>query len=111
MANIFPDNAEAVKTIEDCFEYAMVDAYGDDEQATGWLTALEEILDDVKKVKLLGEEVEFDGLDLDDTSVVAVCKKNGKKAKIALSSIELTKPTKLQTLWLSAYKEWQKVNA
>lgn len=109
MRTFIPESADQAKTIEDCIEYASVDAYNEEEQAGGWLSIIEEIFDNVNQVKLLGEEVDLKGFDLDGTTVVAICKKGGKKARISLDSIEFVDPTKIQSLWLSAYRKWQKV--
>lgn len=84
-----------------------MDANGEDERASGWLTCLEEILEDVGEVLFLGAPVRFIGLDLSgDTVVVAAIEKGGKKAKVSLDSIELIKPTKAQTLWIKAYVQY-----
>ncbi|MGK5085364.1 hypothetical protein WDW37_18920 [Bdellovibrionota bacterium FG-1] len=93
-----------VKTVEECEETATMDAYDEYEQASGWLTCLEEILEGVEQVVCMGNPVKFTGLDLSgDTVVVAVIGRQGKTAKVALDSIELIKPTKAQALWLKAY--------
>lgn len=66
---------DQVKIVDDCIETATLDAYGEDEQASGWLACLEEIFADVKEVRLLGEPVKMKGLDLAEHQVVAVCSK------------------------------------
>jgi len=68
-----------VKSIRDCVETATVDCYDESEQASGWLACLDDVFDEVKKVKIFGEEVEFASFDLSGTAVVAICKKNKKK--------------------------------
>jgi len=98
---------EDVKTIEECVEIATMDTYEDWEQASGWLTCIEEIFGNVREVKVMGEIVSLKGFDLDGTSVVAVCKKMKMKTKITLDSIEIIKPTKAQKLWLEAWTKWQ----
>ena len=72
-----------VKKESDCEELATVDAYGDEEVATGWQTCLEEVFEGIGKVKVLGQEVQFTGFDIErDHAVVAVCK-SGKKRVVA----------------------------
>jgi len=98
---------EDVKTIEECVEEATMDTYGDWEQASGWLTCIEEIFGNVREVKVMGETVNLKGFDLDGTSVVAVCKKGKMKIRTTLDSIEIIKPTRAQKLWLKAWIKWR----
>jgi hypothetical protein len=95
-----------VETIEDCRECATLDAYGEEEQATGWLTCLEEILGDVKKVKILGAAATLKGFDLRNCEVVAICAKGEKTVKVSLDSIEWPTLSPTQELWLQAWAKW-----
>ena len=99
-------NIEDVETVEDCVEAAIIDAYGEYEQATGWLTCLQDIFSNVKEVNLLGEAVTLTKLDLVDNVVVAICAKKRHKAKVTFDSIQLLKPTSEQELWHKAWKSW-----
>ncbi|MBU0761262.1 MAG: hypothetical protein KJ600_02615 [Nanoarchaeota archaeon] len=96
---------EDVKTIEECVEEATMDAYEDWEQASGWLTCIEEILGGIGEVKLMGKIVRLKGFDLDGTFVVAVCKKRKMKIRTTLDSIEIMGPTWAQKL---RFKAWIK---
>jgi hypothetical protein len=96
-----------VQSIEDCEELATVDAYNEDEQASGWLTCLEEVFDGVEEVKLAGDVVKLEGFDLKGYTIVAVCGKNRKKLMVTLDSIELIGPTRAQALWREAWLRWQ----
>ena len=80
---------ENVKTIEECEEIATMDTYEDWEQASGWLTCIEEIFGNVREVKIMGEIVKLEGFDLDGTSVVAAYKKMKMKIRTTLDSIEI----------------------
>lgn len=97
---------EKVKTAQDCIEQATVDAYDDCEQLEGWVCCFDEIFNDIKKVRILGEDVSFKGVQSDQGSVLAMCEKNKFKAKVSLDSLELIKPTKQQSLWLKAWRQW-----
>ena len=99
---------DEVRSIQDCTECATVDAYGEYKQATGWLTCLEDVFDDIQKVKVAGEVVTLKGFDLEhDVVVVAICEKNRKKLRLTLDSIELIDPTPVQKLWLEAWLAWR----
>ncbi|MBF0366613.1 MAG: hypothetical protein HQK50_13655 [Oligoflexia bacterium] len=100
---------ENAKTIQDCEEIAIVDAYDEYEQAAGWFTCLEEVFCDCNEVLFMGEVVQFKYFDQGETSVTAVIGKKGKTAKVSLESIEsieLIKPSRLQALWHKAYLEY-----
>jgi hypothetical protein len=103
------DDWEDAETIEECTEMATVDCNGEDEEAYGWLNALNDVFSDVKQVKVAGEVVKFKNFDMvNDTAVVAICEKNKKKIKVTLDSLELINPTKAQELWLEAWLDWAK---
>jgi len=94
------------KSIKQCHEVATVDAYGEEEQATVWLTCIEEMFDKFERVKVLGESVKLKGFDLIANSVVAICLKGKSKARISLDSLEFPILTKAEALWISAWKKW-----
>ncbi len=105
--NVFKEFQKAlrsVKTVDDCEEVAVVDAYDDHEVAAGWMTCLDEILGDVKSVKILDKEVELKGFDIErENAVVIICKSGKKTVRVSLASVEWPKLTKLQKLWLQAW--------
>jgi len=95
------------KSIEDCFEVATVDAYGKEEQAVGWLTCIEAMFDKFEYVRVLGLEVKLEGFDLANArAIVAICHKGKKKTKIALESVDFSKLSERELLWLKAWKKW-----
>ena len=95
------------RSIKDCFEAATVDAYGEEEQAVGWLTCIQEMFDKFEHVTVLDQEVDLEGFDLaNERAVVAICRKGRKKTKIALESVEFPKLSPKEKLWLEAYREW-----
>jgi hypothetical protein len=95
------------KTVEDCFEVATLDAYGEEEQAVGWLTCIQEMSDRFERVNVLGQEVDLEGFDLaNDRAVVAICRKGKSKTRIALESVDFSKLSKGESLWLKAWKKW-----
>jgi len=105
----FESDLLRVKKESDCEELATVDAYGDDEVATGWMTCLEEVLSGIDSVKVLGQDVRLTGFDIErENAVVAICRNGKKIARISLSSIEWPKLNKAQQLWLRAWTRQSK---
>jgi hypothetical protein len=92
------------KTIRDCHECATVDAYGDDEAASGWLTCIEEMFGKFDRVKVLGNEVVLDGFELKRLNVVAKCRSGRKSAFVSVESVEFPKLNKSEKLWLDGLK-------
>lgn len=95
------------KTTEDCEEMATVDCYNDDECLSGWLTCLEEVFEDINKVKLLEEDMNFKGFDFSGRNIITVCQRGRDKIKVTLDSVEFLNLTKVQRLWLEAWLKWQ----
>ena len=101
------DEMQECKSIKDCIELALVDAYGDDEQAVAWLTCIEEMFARFDRVKVLGQEVALEGFDLaDGLAVMAVCRQGKRKARVALESVEFPDLTPIEARWLKAWKQF-----
>jgi len=83
-----------------------MDAYGEDEQAAGWQACLETIFEGIEQACVLGKEVSLEGFDIaGGCSVVAICRKGNKTAKVTPDSLEFPKATKAQSLWFKAWRE------
>jgi len=107
--NSLLDEMRQCKSIKDCIELALVDAYGDDEQATAWLTCIEEMFARFDRVKVLGQEVALEGFDLGDgVAVMAVCRQGKRKARVALESVEFPDLTPIEARWLKAWKQFSR---
>ena len=89
-------------------EEATVDAYGEYEQAGGFLVMMEDNISCPFKAKVVGEIVEVEGFDLpgDSTSIQALCLRNGKKYKIDVTSLEWDGKPPKGVEWIDAYKAW-----
>jgi hypothetical protein len=95
------------RTVGDCIELATVDANGEEEQAVGWLTCIEEMFSRFKCVSILGHEVDLDGFDLaNGRTVVAICRSGKKKAKIGMESVVFPTLSTKEALWFKAWKKW-----
>jgi len=104
------DEMRQCKSVKACIDLALTDAYGEDEQAVAWLTCIEEMFGRFKQVRLMGNEVALVGFDLRNHDVVAVCQQGKRKARVTLDSIEFSEPTKIEQLWLRAWKRFSATN-
>jgi len=95
------------KSVKACIESALTDAYGEYEQASAWLTCIEEMFGRFDRVNLTGEEVALEGFDLaNDFAVVAVCRKGKRKTRVSLESVEFPDLTPIEAPWLKAWKQF-----
>ena len=51
------EEMQRCKSIEDCIELALTDAYGEYEQAGAWLTCIQEMFGRFEQVTVLGQEI------------------------------------------------------
>jgi hypothetical protein len=101
------EEMQECKSVEACIELALTDAYGEYEQASAWLTCIEEMFGRYKSVNLMGEQVTLQGFDLaNDVAVVAICRKGKRRARVALESIEFPGLTPIEVRWLKAWKQF-----
>ena len=96
------------KSVQACIELALTDAYGEEEQAVAWLTCIEVMFSRFKEVMLLGYPVMLVGFDLSHHAVVAVCRRDKKKIRATLDSIEFPDLTMVEARWLKAWKQFSK---
>ena len=97
------------KTVKACIELALTDAYGEYEQASAWLTCIEEMFGRFDRVKLMGEEVALQGFDLaNELAVVAICRKGKKWARVALESVEFADLSPIEARWLKAWMQFSR---
>ncbi|MEP6610016.1 MAG: hypothetical protein ABJA83_15275 [Burkholderiaceae bacterium] len=97
------------KTVKACIALALTDAYGESEEATAWLTCIEEMFGRFDRVKLMGEEVTLHGFDLaNESAVVAICGREKRRARVALESVEFPDLTPIETRWLKAWTQFSR---
>src|SRR5215471_14421778 len=76
--------------LDELVEEALVDAYGESEQATGFYTMMENDLQLPFETEILGMTVIVEGIDItEDDQLVAVCRKDKTKQRISLSELPL----------------------
>ena len=84
-----------------------MDAYGESEQATAFLTMLEEHLPLPFGATVLGEAVVVEKIDLSGADeLIAICRRRGKRQKIRLLDLELPVPRPKGAEWVAAYHHW-----
>ena len=90
-------------------EEATVDAYGESEQATAFLTMLEEHLALPFGATVLGEAVAVEKIDLNEADdLVAICRRGGKRQKLRLLDLELPVSRPKGAEWIAAYRRWSR---
>ena len=90
-------------------EEATVDAYGESEQATAFLTALEENLALPFGATVLGEAVVVEKIDLSNADeLFAICRRRGKRLKVRLLDLDLPVPRPKGAEWVAAYRRWSR---
>lgn len=104
---ILPSLSNAI--LEALIEEAVVDAYGDEEQTSGFFTMIEEHLALPFSVSIMGVEAVAEKVDLTrDCRIVAVCKRDGVKQRIEILDLPLPKPTPAGAEWIAAYSHWRR---
>ena len=94
--------------LDDLVEEALVDAYGESEQVTGFYTMMENDLQLPFETEILGMTVIVEGIDItDDDQLVAVCRKDKTKQRISLSELPLPSPLPNGAEWIVAYRYWR----
>lgn len=98
-----PSKARIRALIED----AVVDAYGDEEQRTGFYTMLEEYLAVPFETEILGVGVTVEEIRLtDDEQIVAICRRGRLRQRISILDLPLPRPVPTGAEWIEAYRAW-----
>jgi hypothetical protein len=107
-----PKGTPTARQLAELIEEATVDCYNDEEQATGFLTKIEDNLALPFATRLLGVEVSVVGVDLDDDIVIkALCKHGRKRQRIPLTDLPLPSPAPAGAEWVAAYRHWMRGRA
>jgi len=80
--------------LDDLVEEAITDAYGDEEQVSGFYTMLENDLGLPFETEILGVKVIVDGIDFTDdgNDIVAVCRKGKTRQRVSIRELPLPTP-------------------
>ena len=94
--------------LDDLVEEALVDAYGESEQVTGFYTMMENDLRLPFETEILGMTAIVEGIDItEDDQLVAVCRKDKTKQRISLTELPLPSPRPEGAEWIVAYRYWR----
>lgn len=93
--------------LDQLIEEAVVDAYGESEQTSGFYTMLEEYLAVPFAVDMLGAKVIVERVDLtDDERIVAVCRRGQSRQPISILDLPLPDPPPDGNEWIDTYRRW-----
>jgi hypothetical protein len=93
--------------LDEMIEEAIVDAYGESEQTTGFFTMLEDQLKLPFQTEVLGMQVTVERLDLtDDDQIVAVCLRGRTRQRIPILDLPLPAAPPPGAEWIEAYRRW-----
>jgi hypothetical protein len=95
--------------LKELIEQAIVDAYGEEEQAGGFFTMIEEHLALPFAVKVLGVGAEVEKVDMKlDGQIVAICRRGKTRQKIPILDLPLPTPAPAGVEWIVAYRHWRR---
>jgi len=95
------------RMLDQMIEEAIVDAYGDSEQTTGFYTMLEDNLTVPFETEILGIKVTVDRIDMtDDEQIVAVCARGKSSQRVPILELPLPDPPPRGAEWIDAYRRW-----
>jgi hypothetical protein len=93
--------------VKKLIEHAIVDAYGESEQRTGFFTMLEDNLALPFETEVLGMTVTVERIDLTDAEViVAICRRGEKRQVISILDLPMPEPQPAGAEWIEAYRCW-----
>lgn len=88
-------------------EEAIIDAYGQSEQLTGFLCMLQEHLAVPFMTEILGQAVRVERVDATDADeIVAICHRGQLRQKIPILDLPLLSPPPNGWEWIAAYRHW-----
>ena len=92
---------------EELVEEALIDAYGEPEQRTAFLTMLEEHLACPFTTEVLGQPVQVERVDLDESDeIVAICRRGRTRQRIPILNLPLPSRPPAGWQWIAAYRHW-----
>lgn len=93
--------------LEVLVEEAIVDAYNESEQRTGFLTVLEDNLVIPFETEVLGVAVTVERIDFSDAEeIVAICRRGAHRQAIPILDLPLPAPPPPGAEWIEAFRYW-----
>ena len=87
-------------------EEATVDAYGEDEQLSGFAVMMENDLAVPFKTRILGVTVTVRRIIQTESGIVADCVRDGHHQAISVLDLPLPEPPPKGAQWIAAYRSW-----
>ena len=94
--------------LEKLIDEAVVDAYGEEEQVGGFFTMMEEHLALPFSATILGVDVVVEKVDMIQSRIVAICRRNKIRQKIEILDLPLPTPAPAGAEWIAAYRLWRR---
>ena len=85
---------------------AIVDAYGEEEQVSGFFNMLEEHLATPFRTTVLGMRVTVDGIGQTASGITAICVRGKYRQEISVLDLPLPDPPPAGWEWIAAYRHW-----
>ena len=95
------------RQLDEMIEEATVDAYDEEEQATGFYTMIDDNLALPFRTRILGIEVSVVAVEMDGDGIKAVCESAGKQQRVGLLDLPLPSPPPSGAEWIAAYRRWR----
>jgi len=97
----------SMSKLDQLIEEAIVDAYNESEQITGFYTMIEDNLAVPFMTEILGMDVIVEKIDLaDDEHIVAICKRGKSRQRIPILDLPLPNPPPKGAEWIEAFRRW-----
>jgi hypothetical protein len=97
----------SAEQIAEMIEEATVDAYGEEELATGWHCVIQDNLELPFTTEVLGIEVEVVDIDLTERNeIVAVCQRGKHTQRVLVLDLPLPDSPPEGAAWIEAYRQW-----
>lgn len=98
----------SARELDKLIEEATVDAYDEEEQATGFYTMIDDNLALPFRTRMFGVEISVVAVEMDDHGgISAVCENAGKQQRIGLLDLPLPSPLPSGAEWIAAYRRWR----
>ena len=93
--------------LDQLVEDAIVDAYGESEQLSGFLCLLQEHLAVPFTTQLLEMSVQIERIDMNDADeIVVICRRGSQRQRIPILDLPLPSPPPDGWEWIAAYRHW-----
>jgi calcium binding protein len=107
MSNLETAEVTTSAHLDALIEEATVDCYDEEEQATGFFTAIEDNLALPFTTRILGVDASVTAVEMDDyCRLKAICECNGEQLRVDLIDLPLPSPPPSGAEWIAAYRHW-----